>query len=222
MGTTRCGGGAPVGAEHRRFSGKVSGAARSAADSGPIPGVPTSSPRGAALHPRGASPGLLFPVAPQPETAPHPPFQAQRPPAPNTARPGRPSPLPLPPHLKPPAPRWAPPCGSCPWRRRHGRPPGAAETGTDSPGARTPLPPHRGPRPANRATPRGRRLPASAPPRPRRRRKWSGGGRGRLGEGGREALSLGGRRALLHAGRGGGAQPSSARKASLCSHGAPR
>lgn len=50
-------------------------------------------------------------------------------PAPNTLRTGRPRPTSLAaPHLKPPAPRWAPRCGNCPWRRRDGEPSGTAET----------------------------------------------------------------------------------------------
>lgn len=68
--------------------------------------------------------------------------------------------------------------------------------------ARTPLPPHRGPRPANRAAP--------SPPAPLRGRGPAGSGAAEGGAGsgrGGEALSLGRQRALLHAGRGGGAQP---------------
>lgn len=211
MGPTRCGGGALGGAEPRRrerggFSGKVPGAAGGAGDSGPILGVPTSSPRGGP-PPSGAFPGRLFPVAPQPETPPHPPFQAQRPPAPNTVRIGRPGPPPsLPPHLKPPAPRWAPPCGNCPWRRRHGRPPGAAETGTDSSRqpALAPAAPRAAPSQSRRPLPAP--PPASAPPRPRPRRKWGGGGRGRLGERGRRRSAWVGN--ALYCTRGGGAGPS--------------
>lgn len=47
-------------------------------------------------------------------------------PAPNTLPAlGVPDPPPSgPPHLKPPAPRWAPPCDNCPWRLRDGGAPG--------------------------------------------------------------------------------------------------
>lgn len=57
--------------------------------------------------------GRLVPTPGQPLSA--------RPPPPAPSSPTRPGTAPAqdaPPHLKPPAPRWAPRCGNCPWRRR--------------------------------------------------------------------------------------------------------
>lgn len=163
----------------------------------PRPTLPRRSPARASSSP--TFPGTA-PPGPQ-----HRPDRAPRPP------------LSLPPHLKPPAPRWAPPCGNCPWRRGHGRPPGAAETGTDS--SRQPALAPAAPRAAPSQS--RRPPPASAPPRPRPRRKWGGGGgAGSAREAGRRSAWVGN---ALYCTRGGMAGPSpKAPGSSLCSHGAPR
>lgn len=93
-------------------------------------------------------------------------------PAPNTLPAlGVPDPPPSgPPHLKPPAPRWAPPCDNCPWRLRDGGAPGGRGDLDSSlrPAPRARARPHSRPRPACRATPSGR------PPAPLRGRSAAG------------------------------------------------
>lgn len=132
--------------------------------------------------PRPPTPRPTLRALPRPGPSPALPGTA---PAPNTLpAPGVPDPPPSgPPHLKPPAPRWAPPCDNCPWRLQDG----GAPRRSRRPGQQPPARPHSRPRPACRATPSGR-PPARTPPRPQRRRKCGGGGRGRRG-------LLGGRRA---------------------------
>lgn len=117
-------------------------------------------------------PGLPFPVrspALHPARAPSSPTFPGRHPALNTLRTG-------PPHLKPPAPRWAPPCGNCPWRRRGGRDLGDRRPGQQL-AALTPHPPALQAAPSLFRHPQP--LPACSPPRSPPRRKCGGGGRGR-------------------------------------------
>lgn len=145
-------------------------------------------------HPRSPSPAWPLPVR---SPARPPPSQTQPPPQ----TPSRPwvsqthLPRSLPAHLKPPAPRWAPPCGNCPWRRRDGGPSGAAETWTAAAGpqpapARTagraqPIPP-----PPAAARPRPSA--AAAPPEVWRRKA------GPACRGKQQSSSRGGQHALWH------------------------
>lgn len=209
----------PEGAEHESMSmgvspGRVSGGARSAVASGPTPGAPISSPNpGTALRPQSSSLAYPSQFAPQPctqpEPPPHLPFLAQTPPYTPSGLGARDPSSSLPPHLKPPAPRWAPPCGNCPWRRRGGRDLGDRRPGQQL-AALTPHPPALQAAPSLFRHPPPLPASSSSPPRSPPRRKCGGGGRGRhVGRSSNWREPRQSTRFITRAGRVQGAQPQS-------------
>lgn len=190
-------GGALVGAQHRRCVwgilweglGDCPERRRLRPDSRGPDLVHPPAPRGTTLHPRGPSLASSSPSLPSPR-----PFLiylsrhgAARAPTPSGLSAPAP-PLSLPPHLKPPAPRWAPPCGNCPWRRRDVRPQGPQRPGRAAVGS-----PHSAPT-APLAAPSQSRRPS--PPAPLRGRGPAGsraaeGGAGSVREAARRSASVG-------------------------------
>lgn len=166
--------------------GRVSDAARSAVVSSLTLGdfsakhcPPPSRPFPGLPFPVG-SPAVAFLLILLPRHKPLPP------PTPAGLRSPDPPPS-LPPHLKPPAPRWAPPCGNCPWRGRDGEPSetwaGAAAVSAAAATAAAGSPQQ----PARPAAPSLSHHPPRRPSRPQPRRKCGRGGRGPHSERGSNA-----------------------------------